>query len=631
MVVRQRRKVSLLPTTDQLERRDLLTVFFQEAEVQAAGNANDNLTKTTAPYLHSNSGSPPPAIDASWSESVIDPASDSTATDSILYHSSVSSSVNNVSTGTTHLAASLDWNAVRGATAGGHYLNDWTLGFTADTSTTMYLTYNLSSNVASTLASGHLSHNFDYVFSDSSGNHYGTFTDDGSGSSTIPIIAGNSYVFHARLQSVWKSTNIYGTHMSDDFTFTWQLGASQQPLPSVLTASIDPSMQGIHKLLYPGQNLAVPLIVKDAGSTASIGNVNIAYYLSANQETSVTGDTALQPANDQSLNIAAGKTQTITSNVTIPTNTKVGTYYIKAVISPGSQNPISLANGNLLAVSPTLNEIDAAIKMLTPNISTGYSRADSYEAGVGLAKSSPNYASVAFPNNDFSDAKIQAYIKSNEGWEDGPYLDSRNYPTIGWGFNLLADPNLAEKELGALDFAMKSINKSGIGLVDPTTNNPFDLEYGGNLYTGFVAVAKANGVISTAHPLKWHIAGFTQTAPSVVDWFSQLYTNLTKSNTASLLKTYYHITLTSLPGNVQAVLLDMSYNIGTGYIQGTDPAKIFKNMITYIGAGSYGAAGFELLNSDYGTQFPLNKAKDYSILRSVRNFRILISGREQNL
>lgn len=386
------------------------------------------------------------------------------------------------------------------------------------------------------------------------------------------------------------------------------------PMPT-LSGTIDSS---IHQILYRGQVLSVPLAVMNAGSTAVNGNVKIAYYLSQNQNVTTTGDVLLNTVDNQPLKLAVGASQEIINDVVVPKTTKIGIYYVKAVMSPASKNAISTPNSLENAVSIPLTEIDATNSMTVMNPKTKYSRADAYEWGVDLAKDNPNYRPSEFATG-FGDAAIKQYIKDNEGWEPGPYLDTNGIPTIGWGFaledktskgTLVPDP-LAQAQIASLDATLRKTNH--IGLIDP--RDPKKQKH--LTFDGLLELAKANGS-NTSEPLRYPLGGFTQAFAS--PWFDQDFAEA-EETIADDLHDGYDTEFSSLPGNVQAVLVDMYYNIGEGFIDG---ANAFSGMIGYIGNNQLAYAGFELMNSDYGTGFPLPKNGDASVMRTIKNFRLLV-------
>jgi GH24 family phage-related lysozyme (muramidase) len=389
-----------------------------------------------------------------------------------------------------------------------------------------------------------------------------------------------------------------------------------------LSASIDTSlMHGIHRILYRGQTLAVPVVLSNSGNAAATGNINVSFYLSQNNQASANGDTILKTYNNQALNVGVGRSQTLQlastraiPTVAIPMNLAVGTWYVKAVISAGAQNPAPIPNGQIVVISPALKEVDPTSTMLVVKPHRTYSPSRAFEEGVSQAKASPNFVPPQFQSG-YTDANISAYIKSNEGWLNGPYLDSENVPTIGWGFALqdknqqgaLVDDATAVAQFDALDATFARTNH--IGWIDPRT--------GGHMtFADLVQLAGVNGVY-TGGALRYTIPDFTQAAAG--PWWTAEYTihrdGVITNWNASPQATVKFATLTP---RIQAVLIDMSYNMGTNYI------SLFPNMVRFISAGgtniAYGA--FEMMNSDYSTQVPQ---------RAIRNFRLLVGGYEIDL
>jgi GH24 family phage-related lysozyme (muramidase) len=380
-----------------------------------------------------------------------------------------------------------------------------------------------------------------------------------------------------------------------------------------LAASISNSLNGgIHKILYRGQTLAVPVVLSNSGNATATGNINVRFYLSSNNVASTAGDKPLSTASNLALSVGVGRSQTLqlssrraVPTVTIPTDTTVGTWYLKAVITPGSQNSVAIPSGQLVAVSPALHEIDATTGMLVVNPDTHRSPAMMFESGVGQSRANPNYVPPAFATG-FTQENLQNYIKGNEGWLNGPYLDSRGVPTIGWGFAL--NTATAVQQFNALDNTFRRTNN--IGWIDPRTGRHMT-------FSQLVSLAHENGVYIPGHPLRYTIPAFTQDAAG--PWWNAEYAthrdgvikawNAPSSNT---------VKFGALPLRVQAVLIDMSYNMGPGYLSD------FPNMVGYINAGgsSLAYAGFEMMNSDYSTQV---------LDRAIRNFRLLVGGYEAYL
>lgn len=352
--------------------------------------------------------------------------------------------------------------------------------------------------------------------------------------------------------------------------------------------AINTSLQGIHRLIYPGQTLAVPIVVTNTGTAAITGFANINLYLSMNNNPAARG-TATKTYLGQSLNIAAGKSQTITLPLTIPTTQTVGTYYIKAVITSGTSGsvvPSFLKNGDFIAVSPALTEIDTTIST---------ARAGVYEKAVALAKTSPNYVPLQFAVYGFTTEGIKSYIKSNEEsgvFKNYPYLDSKSIPTIGWGFALLdADGN-------PIATAVARITALGLN------------------FNTVVADARINGPANSPGT-KISFPQLTLTYGN--SWLDQIYTQTVNNLSINLLvqpSPQNRLVLDQLPENIQAVMIDMAYNMGPAFV------NKFPKMLAYIQSNKLAFAGFELLNSDYATQVPN---------RATNNFRLLVSGQEGDL
>jgi len=117
--------------------------------------------------------------------------------------------------------------------------------------------------------------------------------------------------------------------------------------------------------------------------------------------------------------------------------------------------------------------------------------------------------------------------------------------------------------------------------------------------------------------LKYPIPAFTQTVAS--PWFAAEYTTHASGVANAWNKSgNTTVSFTTLAPNIRLALIDMSYNIGYGFISD------FAKMVTYINSGSTNLAfaGFELMDSDYATQVPN---------RATLNFRLIVSGREAEL
>jgi hypothetical protein len=116
---------------------------------------------------------------------------------------------------------------------------------------------------------------------------------------------------------------------------------------------------------------------------------------------------------------------------------------------------------------------------------------------------------------------------------------------------------------------------------------------------------------------KYPIPVFTQTVAS--PWFTSEYTtHVTGVVTAWNDSGDTTVSFATLAPNVRLALVDMSYNIGFGFIDD------FTKMVTYINSGgNYLAfAGFEMMDSDYATEVPN---------RATLNFRLIVSGHEAGL
>ena len=311
--------------------------------------------------------------------------------------------------------------------------------------------------------------------------------------------------------------------------------------------------------------------------------MNIAYYLSANNQTTITaGDTPLATVVNRPLSIAAGKSQAITASVIIP-KTPVGTYYIKAMISSGSQAPVSLANGNVIVASPALNEYDAGA--MYPGT------APIYEKAVAAVKAAPDLVPAEFKAG-FGDPQIQAYIKDNEGLSFTPYIDSQGVPTIGYGFNLQNPGAAARMAAIGLNYNLvlqqAALNKGQI-----------------NASGGYNATIKQKVTLAVAEG--WFDADYPAAKAKLIPALNSVGITAAAFN--------------NLAATTKVVLIDMYYNMGSNFING--PAgKSFPKMLAFLKAGNLAAAGFELLDSQYATQVGA---------RAVKNFDLLVYGQAAKL
>ena len=364
-------------------------------------------------------------------------------------------------------------------------------------------------------------------------------------------------------------------------------------------ASLYTETMGIHKIIYGGQSLQIPLYITNENPTAVSGNVAISVYLSTDDDTGIhSDDRLLLTADNQKLNIAAGNQQLWEKAVTISSTLATGTYYIKTITVASSVNSVLAPNVVLNTRSLPLSDID----------SMNAARAKVYEAAVTQAKISPDFVPLTIAPYGFTTAGFQSYIKGNEEsgvFKNYPYLDSLGVPTIGWGFALVnpvrdSSGNIEVGSNGRILYTTNALAMQEITALGTTTySNVINLAY-----------ANATSGKTTAVP------GLTLTYGNA--WFNQVYANTVSTLTTDLLvqPSSRSLNLSQLPGNIQAALIDMAYNMGPAYVNN------FPKMLTYIKNNQLAFAGFELMDSIYATQLPN---------RATLNFRLLVSGVENQL
>jgi GH24 family phage-related lysozyme (muramidase) len=340
---------------------------------------------------------------------------------------------------------------------------------------------------------------------------------------------------------------------------------------SIGRADLVPAVDNValHRLIYRGQTLIVPLTITNQGPGTADGNINIEYYLSTNQDTSLDGDTLLRTVTNHPINLDTSQSVPFATDVTIPNNPSVtiGTYYLKAKIIPGPTISETTLDNNIV-VSEALRSCDDDDSMISQPV-----RAKRFEVAVAQAKASPGTLS-----HYFSDEDTKNYIKNNEepgGFRPDPYFDQLRVPTIGWGFALMVRDS--QGQLHERELARQRIESAQI-------------EYQGEILT-YERVLELTGTGAT------------------IQWFDEDY-QTAKQSAQDLIPNFDQLT-----AQARMALIDLSYNLGS--------LTHFVRMRAAIEAGDLACAVFHMVDSLWATQVQFD--------RVIGNFRLLATGYESQL